>query len=142
MTPHYQYPSINQRKGTGNVINCLNAIKDKSQCCCFIQLDIAEFYSSTTESILETAINFARQHKAISNENLKTVKHCPKSILHYNKDPRVKKNTKSYFDMSLGSHDGAEICELVGIYLLFLLTNIINKNFFDLYRDDVITMLF
>ena len=44
--------------------------------------------------------------------------------------------------MSLGSHDGAEICELVGIYLLFLLANIINKNFFDLYRDDVITMLF
>ena len=44
--------------------------------------------------------------------------------------------------MSMGSHDGAKICELVGIYLLFLLENIIDKKFFDLHRDDVITMLF
>ena len=50
---------INQWKDTDNVINWFNAIKDKSQCC-FIQLDIVEFYPSITESILDKAISFAR----------------------------------------------------------------------------------
>ena len=50
---------FNQWKDTDNVINWFNAIKDKSQCC-FIQLDIVEFYPSITESILDKAISFAR----------------------------------------------------------------------------------
>ena len=33
-------------------------------------------------------------------------------------------------------YEGAEICELVAIYLLFLLANIIDKNNSGLYRDD------
>ena len=34
------------------------------------------------------------------------------------------------------SYDGAEICELVGIYLLSLLANIIDENNSGLYCDD------
>ena len=41
----------------------------------------------------------------------------------------------------MGSHVGAEICELVGIYLLFMLANIIDKNNFGLYRDDGLILL-
>ena len=55
---------VNQWKDTDDVINWFNAIKDKSQCC-FVQLDIAEFYPSITESILDTAISFAKQHTKI-----------------------------------------------------------------------------
>ena len=29
-----------------------------------------------------------------------------------------RKKTESYFDVTMGSYDGAEICELVGIYIL------------------------
>ena len=106
---------VNQWKDTDNAINWFNAIKDKSQCC-FIQLDIAEFYPSLTESILDTAISFAGQHPDISNENLRITKHCRESLLYNNREPRKKKNTDSCFDVTVGSYDGAEICELVGIY--------------------------
>ena len=41
----------------------------------------------------------------------------------------------------MGSYDGAEVCELVGIYLLSLLANIIDKNNSDLYRDDELIFL-
>ena len=41
---------VNQWEDTDNAINWFNAIKDKPLCC-FRQLDIAEFYSSITESI-------------------------------------------------------------------------------------------
>ena len=36
----------------------------------------------------------------------------------------------------MGSHDGAEVCELVGLFLLNDLSNLIGKNSVSLYRDD------
>ena len=36
----------------------------------------------------------------------------------------------------MGSYDGAEICELVGRYLLNPLNTVIDKSSVDLYRDD------
>ena len=41
----------------------------------------------------------------------------------------------------MGSYDGAEICKLVGIYLLFLLVNIINKSNSGLCHDDGLILL-
>ena len=41
----------------------------------------------------------------------------------------------------MGSYDGAEGCELVGIYLLSLLANIINKNISGLYHNDGLIFL-
>ena len=35
----------------------------------------------------------------------------------------------------MGCYDGAEICELVGIFILNKLSNIIDKNSIGLYRD-------
>ena len=48
----------------------------------------------------------------------------------------MKKGENALFDVTMGSHDGAEICELVGIYLLGKLSNIIGINNIGLYRDD------
>ena len=36
----------------------------------------------------------------------------------------------------MGSYDGAEICEFIGIYLLSQLSTIVNKNHCGIYRDD------
>ena len=126
---------VNQWRNTDSVINWFNAIENKSQCF-FIQLDIVEFYPSILENILDTAINFAKQYTDISDENLRIIKHCRKSLLYNNHEPWKKKETDSCFDVTMGSYDGAEVCELVGIYLLSLLANIIDKNNSGLYRLD------
>ena len=36
----------------------------------------------------------------------------------------------------MGCYDGAEICELVGIYIQSKLCKLMNKKDFGLYRDD------
>ena len=59
-------------------------------------------------------------------ENLGIIKHCRKSLLYNNHEPWKKKDTESCSDVTMVSYDGAEICELVGIYLLSLLANIID----------------
>ena len=58
---------------------------------------------------------------------MRIVKHCCKSLFHNNQEPWEKKNTDSCFDVTLVSYDGAKIRELVGIYLLLRVANIIDK---------------
>ena len=36
----------------------------------------------------------------------------------------------------MGSYDGAEVCELIGIFMLSLIGNIYNRNNIVLYRDE------
>ena len=47
----------------------------------------------------------------------------------------VKKGNSS-FDVTMGSFDGAEICEIVGLYLLDKLSNLLGKENVGLHRDD------
>jgi hypothetical protein len=47
----------------------------------------------------------------------------------------AKKLSSNLFDVTMGSFDGAESCELVGSFLLHLIT-LKHGNKFGLYRDD------
>ena len=49
-----------------------------------------------------------------------------------------KKSTGSCFDVIMGSFYGAEICELVGLYIQSNLEYILPKTNFGLCRDDVL----
>ena len=118
--------NVNQWRSPNSAINWLNAIVNKSQCL-FIRLDIIEFYPSISENILDTAINFAKQCTDIFDKNLRTIKHCHKLLLYNNHEPCKKKDTDSCFEVIMESYNGAEVCELVGIYLFSLLANIIDK---------------
>ena len=71
----------------------------------------------------------------IEEEVITTVFHARKSLLFDKTSVWVKKDN-SDFDVTMGSYDGAELCELVGRYLLNLLTNEFGKNNIGLYRDD------
>ena len=49
------------------------------------------------------------------------------------------KKGNNMFDVSMGSYDGSEVCELIGLYLLYLITDreaIIKCEDTALYRDD------
>ena len=47
----------------------------------------------------------------------------------------------SLFDVTMGSFDGAEICELVGLFVLNKLLNMIPAKDLGLYRDDGLAVL-
>ena len=52
-----------------------------------------------------------------------------------NNEIRVKKDYPN-FDVTMGSFDGAEVCELVGLYLLNILKSEFGGKNIGLYRDD------
>ena len=100
-----------------------------------------EFCPSITETILDNAISFVLQHTSIAEEDLRIIKHCRKLLLYNDNEPWKKKDTDSCFDVAMDSYDGAEICELVGIHLLSLLGNTIDKKDCGLYRSDSLIIL-
>ena len=48
---------------------------------------------------------------------------------------------KPLFDVNMGNYDGAEICELVGLYLLSKLAPLVGTKNIELYRDDGLTVI-
>ena len=62
-------------------------------------------------------------------------------IMNLDNKPWKKKNAENCFHINMGSFDGAEICELVGIPILFLLSNKLDKQSAGLYRDDGLVLL-
>ena len=111
-------------------------IEEKKNCN-FIKFDIKEFYASITGKILDKALLFAKQHHDIFNDNIRLVKHYRNSLLFSNNEVWKKKHTESCFDVTMGRFDGAEVCGLVGIYILCFLAKLINK----IYRDDELLIL-
>ena len=47
-----------------------------------------------------------------------------------------KKNSDSCFEVTMGSYNGAELCEFISTDLLSQLHTTINKNDFGLYKDN------
>jgi len=132
--------NLNQWKNTTEVITWFSKINEKQKCS-FIQLDIKEFYPSITKTIFDDALNFAKMITSITREEIRTIKHCRKSLLFSGNETWVKKNSNNSFDVTMGSYDGAEICELVGLYILDELSKKLNKNDLGLYRDDGLILL-
>ena len=102
----------------------------------FASFDIDSFDSSITESLLSEAISFAKKFTTISDKDIDIIMHCRKSLLFDNETAWTKKNHSSMFDVTMGSFDGAEVCELIG---LFLLNNLIARNTAKTTQDSTET---
>ena len=125
---------LNQWRNTATVIEWFKNIECKKQHR-FIKFDICEFYPSITESLLDKAIEFARASTDIPDSVIDIVKHSRKSLLFSNSEAWIKKDG-NLFDVTMGSYDGAEVCELVGLYLLNEVSQLTGKANTGLYRDD------
>ena len=53
----------------------------------------------------------------IDKNDLCIINYCRKSLLFSDNKTWKKKSTDSCFNVTMGSFDGAEICELVGLYI-------------------------
>ena len=125
---------INLWRSTSNVIDWFKAIPSKSQHA-FITFDVCDFYPSISEQLLTKALDFASQFTHITPQDRHIITHAKKSLLYHQNTPWEKKNTNNLFDVTMGSYDGAETCELVGTYMLSLITPKF-KGQVGLYRDD------
>ena len=127
--------SLNQWGSTSVVIDWFKNIPSKTRTS-FIKFDIVDFYPSITEQLLDRAIDYAKSVTDVTESEIQIIKHARRSLLFSKDSEWVKKNGDEQFDVTMGSYDGAEVCELVGLYLLSRLTPIMSKDSVGLYRDD------
>ena len=75
----------------------------------------------------------------ISQDHRELFTHVRKSFLFYKNEPWVKKDNPN-FNVAMGSFDSAEICELVGLFLLHLINQANLDMVVGLYRDDALAI--
>ena len=104
-------------KSKREVLSWYQNYREKDQTS-FINFDIVEFYPSITEELLIKAIEFAKQFTEIQDNEKDLIIHTKRTVVFSNGEPWEKKDANSGFDVTMGSFDGAETCELVVCYIL------------------------
>ena len=128
--------NANQWKNTHSVIDWFKQLQNKNSLT-FVLFDIVEFYPSISETLLTDALNYASQYVTITEQDRSIIFHARKSLLFDKENPWVKCNNSFLFDVTMGSFDGAEVCKLVGLFMLNKLSQKFRNNGnIGLYRDD------
>ena len=82
------------------------------------------------------ALEFASNYTTITHQEQEIILQTKDTLLFHEGQPWQKKDGEGLFDVTMGSWDGAESCELVGTYVLNKLKDILPKEDIGLYRDD------
>ena len=124
--------NLNQWKNSQAVINWFKNLKNKKKLK-FIIFDVENFYPSIDEALLLKSIEWSKNFIDFSEDEIEVVLAARRATLYMNGEPWSKKEG-GLFDVGMGFYDGAEICELVGLFILNELREIgINLG---IYRDD------
>ena len=115
-----QATKVNLWKCTKETIEWFKDIPEKEKHA-FITFDVCDFYPSISEDLLLKALNYASRFTTITQQDRHIITHAKKSLLYHQNSPWTKKNANNMFDVTMGSYDGAETCELIGAYMLSLI---------------------
>ena len=130
---------FNQWKSTNDCLNWFNDLEGKEDFRC-TKLDIQSFYPEIGKQLLKNALNWARKHTQINEEEIEIIFHCRRSFLFFGEDVFVKKENPD-FSVEQGSLDSAEVSELVGLYILHKVTSVLPREHVGIYRDDMLFVL-
>jgi hypothetical protein len=109
-----------------------------------ISFDIVDFnYPTISEKLLNEALSWASDLTTITENDISIIKYARKSLLFGNGKLWTKKTEATVYLTSLymGSFDGAEICELVCLFILNHLRKRFGKENIGLYRDDGLAII-
>ena len=98
------------------MIEWFKLLKNKKNLSFFV-FDVINYYPSITLELLMKALAWAKQFVDISDEEIEIIVETKKSILFMNGEFWTKKGDNN-FDVAQGGFDSAEICDLVGLFLL------------------------
>ena len=98
--------------------------------------DTESFYPSVSGDLFKSAIHFAKKSIHISDYDLSLINQAQKTLLFHENAPWVKKEGNKDFDVPIGCFHGAEMCKLVGTYILNQPKYLFQHHSGGLYRDD------
>ena len=115
---------VNQWENSASVIEWFNNITNKDQHR-FVVFDIESFYPSISEDLFNEALNFSNMKIGIINQEMSIIMHSRNTLLFNKNQLWVKKSGNEEFDVPVGCFDGAELCEIIDIYILTKLQSVL-----------------
>ena len=106
-----------------------------NQYCNFISSDIKDFYPAITKEPLSKCLSFAETKVQITEDDKKIIYQVRKLLL-FDKGHKRMKRRENLFDVAMGAYDSAEVCELVGTFILVKIKETCNKSNIELYKND------
>ena len=127
--------NLKQAISTRDVLEWYKNIKDKKQFK-FINWDIDNYYASITPTLVEQSLDWAMQYADSTPQQRKIINQACQSFLHFRGQPWMKKGDVN-FDVGMGAYHGAQLCEIVGLFMMSRLAHIKDLSPI-IYRDDVL----
>ena len=131
---------VNQWKNSQAVVEWFKNIRNKNNAS-FIVFDIESFYPLISPELFHKAINFVKTIRDIPDKDISIIMQSRRTLLFNNKESWLKKSGNKEFDVPMGCFDGAEVCDLVGVYILHLWRTAMRKENTGLYHDDGLGIL-
>jgi hypothetical protein len=123
---------LKQWRNSEEVIGWFKNLKSKNNLK-FVVFDVCNFYATISPELLNESLDFAANLVPISRDERNTILQSRKCFLCTDGHSWTKKENPA-FDVTMGALDGAECCELVGLFLLSQLKDLNLEA--GLYRDD------
>ena len=102
----------------------------------FTVSDIENFYPSISKNLFIKAIQLAKQMTEVFDEDINLIMHAKKNLLFNEGIPWLEKERMEDFNVPIDCFDGAEVCELVGSFILQQLSQLFEDQLVRLYRYD------
>ena len=123
---------MGHRINSSQVVNRLKKQRITRQSA-FIEFDVESFYPSISPNLVRNTINWARGILNITDKEIEIIEASCHNFL-FNGGIPWEKVKYGEHDVTMGSYSGAELCEFVGLFILYQLRDVnINP---ILYRDD------
>ena len=129
-----QKSKLNQWKNIYSCIEWFKVLPNKENSN-FIVFDIVNFYPSISENLLNAALDWASKYVPIDEEKRNIIFKSRAPIL-VSEGSYWTKRSNPNFDVAMGSYDGAEVCDLCGLFLLAELEKEKMNANFGSYKDD------
>ena len=126
--------NLNLCQSSREVIRWFNLLTGKESMY-ILKFDIENYYPSITKELFETALNWAKNYVEVSKEEELILENARKSFVVWDEGVWEKK-TGINFDIAMGAFDGWEATDLVGLYILWRIGELIPELKVVLYRDD------
>ena len=132
--------NLTQWLNSEEVIKWFNSFNDKSHKC-FINFDIKNLYPSIKKEHLIKANKIAEKYTTFNKQEIDTLMHTCQTIIFHDNRIWTKKTNNNNFDIAMGSFQGAEVCDLIGLYILSEISPITGLPNIGLYRDDGLAII-
>ena len=124
---------LKQCISTGEVLKWFRGLEGKKDLK-FIIFDVEAFYPSITEELFNRALDWAATITDVTSRQRQVFLKSCKSFLFCGGEAWTKKG-RTNFDVGMGAYQGAQVCEIVGLFLLQKLRSVEGLECI-LYRDD------